>query len=59
MKTNINTVYAIAKHIRWIMDRNTRYTAAVAAAGALREVDPEFNFNEFYVECIAVARKKV
>lgn len=49
MKTkNIET---LAKHIRWIMDRDTRLTAAAAVAGALQDLNPNFDYNEFYTKC--------
>jgi hypothetical protein len=41
----------LAKHIRQILDAHVRLNAAIAVAAACQEVNPNFDYERFYVAC--------
>lgn len=41
----------LAKHINQLLDPHVRLNAAIAVAAACQEVNPRFNYVEFYKAC--------
>lgn len=42
---------SLAKHIRNILDPQSRLDAAVAVAAACQEANPKFDYDRFYKAC--------